>query len=484
MTAEPAAGDDLFVFNGVAGETGTYLHDAAPLEEVVATLLGSGVALDPGRDLAIRNARAERRYALERNRDVQKLSDAGWGLVSGQATSAEVIEALRPLCDLRRSEAGDLFRVFAGADGVQPGEDKREWLLRHDVGPGPADPTKVPYYLLLVGGPDDISFGFQHQLDVAYAVGRVAFDTLAEYAAYAARVVAAEASTRSRVPRLAVFGPRNNDDKATALSATLLAAPLGGEVVARSHAAEVRSEVGAGATKERLIELLCGEGTPDVLFTATHGLGFRRDHPLQRAAQGALVCQEWPGPLACGERPLDPSVYVAADDIPDDGRTAARVVFAFACYGAGTPLLDDYAHMRNRKTARLTSTPFVARLPQRLLARGAGALAVIGHVERAWGYSFAWPGAGAQRGVFSSTLASVLDGVRVGHALDYVGLRSAEISVDLTAMIDEYAKVRRRPDPKTLASLWVANNDARGYALLGDPAVRLARPPTVSAPLA
>ena len=418
-----------------------------------------------------------------RGGDPRDLAEMGWGVVFAAAdpTAAAVRDALRPLLELRRDQAcregRPLYRELWCDEGYRAGESKQAFLARHGVGPGPADPDRMPFYLLLVGDPEALPYSFQYQLDVRYAVGRLWFETLEEYDRYARSVVAAERGAGRREPRVALFAPRHPDDPKTALTVARLARPLADWLAARHPAWMTEAAFGDDATKARLGRWLGGDETPALLFTASHGLLFPEGHPRQRPFQGALVCREWPGPRAWSG-PIPVEQAFSADDVGDDASPHGLIAFHFACYSAGTPAHDDFSPAR--PPARLAPQGFLARLPQRLLGhpRG-GALAVVGHIERAWECSIEWPESGHRTGVFADALDRLLRGYPIGAAMQPFGERYAELSSDLS--VELAAMVHGGgPDETTLAAMWTACNDARNYTVVGDPAVRLSPQLTAS----
>ena len=154
----------------------------------------------------------------------------------------------------------------------------------------------MPYYLLIVGDPETIPFSFQYQLDMQYAVGRIHFDKLEDYAQYAASVVLAETSKLRLPQRVVVFAPQNPDDRATQLSMEHLAVPLATHLEDAMPDWKVQRVFREEATKAHLSALLGGPDTPPLLFSCGHGMGFPPGDNLQFTDQGALLCQDWPGP--------------------------------------------------------------------------------------------------------------------------------------------------------------------------------------------
>jgi hypothetical protein len=277
-----------------------------------------------------------------------------------------------------------------------------------------------------------------------------------------------------KLPRQATFfGVANEDDRATDLSAKYLVQPLYESLKEHYSEWNIEAIMRDEATKSRLLRLL-GKKGPALLFTASHGLEFPLDHARQVPHQGALLCQDWPGPNAWrGDIPQD--FYLAGDDVGADTNLLGKMAFFFACYGAGTPLYDEFskqAFKERRET--IARRPFVAALPNALLNRPTGgALAVIGHVERAWGASFLNSRqSGGQTVVFESAIERLLKGHPVGSAMEYFDSRYAALSTELTVKL-EGIDFGEKYDPYDLAALWTANNDARSYVIIGDPAARL-----------
>jgi len=409
--------------------------------------------------------------------DARYLDKSGWGVIFAQSEPPEKLEALllalKPLLDLRRQQAGGppRYREYTGEDGYRPNDTKRTFYKRHKIVAGPAVPHRMPYYLLIVGGPDAIPYEFQYQLDVERAVGRIWFETLEEYERYASSVVAAEKGLVPRCRRAAFFSPRNPDDDVSDVCVDRLASPLAQWVEDNRADWETYRVLGDDATKGRLAELLGGDETPGFLFTASHGAVFKSSDDRVLPHQGALMCREWPGPSFKGRFPTD--FYFAGEDLDLAGRLHGLVAFLWACYSAGGPAWSDFALGQKVPVA---PRPFLGQLPYGLLSHPQGsALAVIGHVELVWIWSAEWPGVGSHLLEFEEMLRMLFEGYPVGAAMEPFGRRYAELATELCQDLLDIQRDGREPDDETTFRLCVCH-DTRNYVVLGDPAVRLVPP--------
>lgn len=470
--------DENLIFNGINGATGSYLIPTITPADVVAIAKGERFDRDHLFDLKLRLRQAtETHRRIKEGFDPQLLSDTGWGVIfayQDQDKIPALKAALAELLSLRKQQAGVRYREYSGPDAYRPGESKSSFMSRHGAGPGPADPDRIPYYLLIVADPESIPFTFQYQLDVQYAVGRIHFESLEEYAQYAHSVVRAETEPATLPKKTIFFGVENPDDRATQLSANLLVQPLADLFAAEESRSgwEIQAIRGEGATKAALHECLTVSDSSALIFTASHGLGFPPADPRQLPHQGALLCQDWPGP-ATWKGPIPEDYYYSADDIASEAQLLGKISFHFACFGAGTPQMDDFSQHYFRDPQLIAPHAFIAHLPQRLLGHPKGGmLAIVGHVERTWSFSFEWGDAGSQLAVFESTLKRLMAGQPVGLAMEYFNERYAELSTMLTEEL-QGAQFGKMINVVELANAWTANNDARSYVVIGDPAVRL-----------
>jgi len=439
-------------FLAVDAETGRPRHPAlteGELEEIArsnaAPERGPGVTIAPGR-----------------------LEEAGWGVVFAHGTDDAVRRALEPLLERRRTQAGELYGQWSYVR--RRGRGAFESRLR--TAPGPTNPRRLPYYLLLVGDPTEIPHGFQFGLDAQHAVGRLSFERPEDYARYAESVVAAETASPHPAPRLALFGFAHDDDPATDECLEHLVEPLTRNLERRftgnGQGGPIELFTRERASRERLLEGLADPRSP-LIFTAGHAVCYVPGHPDQPRRQGALVCSDWPGHAAGA--PTAEQV-VEARSLPPGSGLRGKILFHFGCYTAGTPERDSFdTAPRPEDRPQIAERPFVADLPRALLAHpGGGALAVVGHVDRAFPSAFRWHDF-HQSEIFEEALAALLSGHPVGHALDGFGQRYADLA--RRAWEAETHPGDGEADAPPASHVWTAANDARGYVILGDPAVRL-----------
>ena len=471
---EDIATDDAAV-NGVNVRSGQYAIPNLSAAFLAAVADGRPLSAAELDELKARLHRAKAHLGVADHIDPNDLSRTGWGVVFAQndPDTANAREALAPLLEKRRQEAGQFYREFIDGDGITSNEPGRRFLARNGSAPGPVDPKNgVPYYLLIVGSPERVPFDAQTDFGMRHAVGRLDLGSIDALAAYAEQTVRRESAASPMPKRAAVFATRNPGDVATQRSLRMLATPVASAFESQSDRFEgwaVQRLFGKDAEKKTLRALLHDGQAPSILFSASHGALMPVDDPaLQRDVQGALVTQQWPGPMQ-QDRALTDEELFTANDLADGLDLGGMIAFLFACYSAGTPAFDEFLPPGTETVSSIAPKPFVARLPQRML--GCGASAVIGHVERAWTTSFRWPGTGATTTAFTSVLHALARGARAGAALEHLTRRYTEVSTELA----EELRLRRAniDNDDVVAGLWTAQTDARNFVILGDPAVRL-----------
>lgn len=450
-----------------------------------------GPVLQPGLDVASvlgepQPPRSSGTHLFDPTGDPDSLPAQRWGVIAPEGPRGDrLLELIQPLRAVREAAQGAPARVYR----VPPGMDELhavEWKARVYLDESVPE-EEVPRYLLLLGDFHEVSLELQQVLATNAFAGRLCFPTDAGYEAYVDKVLRWERPAAAKGKRL-LFFTAHDGTGATQLGFRSLIRPAAKVCEERRALGSfpVNEVVQVGAPDDWSGEhLLSAAGAgPGVLLTLSHGVGRPAGGWSSQAEQHARQ-----GALSLGRKEeLAASALAARPFLP------GGLWFFLACFSAGTPSRSVYYPWLHRLHAireyggrvdavlsnlpREGERPFVAALPQAVLANPEGPLAVIGHADLAWTYSFQ-DDRGSHASRFVSVLKTWLMGRRAGLGLMALTRFIDEINTELTILYgaEEASKLGKAPSPRERtdrAHLWMARHDLAGFILLGDPAVRMA----------
>lgn len=418
----------------------------------------------------------------EEGGDPGDLEEQRWGVFAPEGPQGDrLLELIRPLMELRREQQGGhdikVYRVppkLAPADAAR--WRKENFDTQFDVS------TDLPRYQLLLGDLHELPLSVQQCQGSDGFVGRLCFREDREYEAYVDKVLRWE-KARAEVEPRAKFFTVHDGTAATMIGYRALMKPGIDILNLRHQAVEDLGDRDSPSPGEFL--QMAKDPTPTMLFSVSHGAGAPRggwkDFAEQRDRQGAMS--------------FGREGKLAGADIGDEPFLPGGIWFMLACYGAGTPDVSAYRHWLEKLKsigqfggnaqsvlAGLPTgdlPPFIARLPQRVLANPNGPLAVMGHIDLAWTYSFEERDSAKKPvnrpGKFMDVVRSALRGERAGisfrQLVRFIGHANQELS-DLYDLAEREGDAHMA-DKARLGHLWMLRQDMAGYVLLGDPAVRL-----------
>lgn len=423
-----------------------------------------------------------------------------WGVIAPAGDRGDrLIDAIAPLLERRRGQQGrvPVYRVPAR----MAVHEAARWKKRVFRSGADVD-DDLPRYQLIVGDLDEVPLAVQQVQATDGFVGRIAFDDLDGYRAYADKVVRWEDRPAPAAEGCAILHAVRDGTSATRRGCEALIAPAEEILRRRRGAGDVRyGELRVtGSERPAPDELWAAAATtngPGVLLSLGHGVGVPRAGSPGAARGGADRQRREQGALSFGRGGV-----VTGADVAGRGLLPGGMWLAVACFSAGTAETSDYRHWLDtlRRTGHVGSEiehvldtlaherPFVAAVPKAALADPRGPLAFVGHVDLAWTYSFFDLDDRPRRrpGRIVGVIQALLNGHRAGVAMRKLLRFFAEVNTELTALHDAQVRAGRGPVDARESSgsvtdaermrrghLWMLRQDLAGYVLLGDPAVRL-----------
>jgi len=416
-----------------------------------------------------------------------------WGVVAPEGRDGDVLlEAIQPLMAYRSGQQSAPVKVYRVPRDLSA-EAAMDWqtTVHQDLD---VPELERPRYLLLLGDARQVSLALQQVLAHGAFVGRLHVgrdDGTAQpegYASYADKVVRSEKrSDAPPSPRVLLY-TAHDGTRATRQGHAALIQPC----LQRMRARWPRTRPGATFTElphdggvDGLLQR-AGEARSGLMLSVAHGLGRPPEGwsspEEQRRLQGALS--------------LGPGQTLTAERARSEPFLPGGVWFNVSCFGAATPAesvfhpwltllarAGAYQSPANEVLQHLPGPgepPFLAALPQALLANPRGPLAVVGHADLTWtlGLLDADDPQTARPDRILSALETLANGSRAGVALDALlrFYRAVNERVLQQYQARESARAGGKKDPThptKLGLLWMLRNDLRGYLLLGDPAARL-----------
>lgn len=417
--------------------------------------------------------------ARRETRDLGDPRSAGWTVLlnAQDPQRAQWLDAIQPLAALRGMKGDPLY---------YNGEQPYAWYDWVSNNYSPLDADR-PFYILILGGPQQTPFLFQAFLATVAAVGRLDLDSPAAVRAYAEKIARLESAPAPVNQREAIFFATNHGAIApnvydpTYYSHYHLAAPLARQVQT-AYNVPVKTLFAQDATKANLADAL-HQAQPALVFTASHGLGAPAEAlKRQMLLNGALCCQDAP-------TDDDKAWLFGAWDVPDqDAFLEGALFFQFACFGYGTPAQSDFAHWDARVGRAVNAKQdFVAALPKKLLAHPQGPIGFIGHLDIALLHGFEDPNnPGAAQDPWHVRVAPFTQAVRhllqvnpVGYALREMNERYNQLNQNLTTFFDKLQRKEIQVDAnlqRRLVDTFLSRSDAQNYMILGDPGAHLRLP--------